>query len=349
MHISELSGDQRRQLINTQQIYEVWREAYADKQRRFAGSMRWLERNGTEYLHRKIGSRETSLGSRNEETENAYAAFLSGRASNDERLKNLAAKLDEIAPINRAMGLGRLPTIAARIVRKCDQKGLLGRQIFIVGTNALFAFETLAGVQFSSGLIASGDIDLLYDARQKLSLAYAEGLSEGGLIGLLQQTDRSFALPRPRNFRASNKQGYMVDLIRPQPRNVFKNKMRVAMTDLPDDMEGAAIFGLDWLINAPKVEATALDERGYPVRMVAIDPRAFALHKAWIAKKDDRQAIKARRDEEQSRAAAFVATRYLGLSFDSPEISALPASLREMASFLDSQSEISDQPETPNW
>lgn len=296
MDFKELSGEQRRQLINAQQLYEAWREANIDKRRRFAGGMRWLERNGTEYLHRKIGSRETSLGPRNGETEKTYVAFLSGRASNKERLKGLAAKLDDVAPINRAMAIGRMPTIAARIIRRCDERGLLGRQIFIVGTNALFAYEALAGVQFSSGLIASDDIDLLYDARQRLSLALDGELSEGGLIGLLRRVDRSFALPRPRNFRASNEHGYMVDLIRPQPRNVFKNKVRAAMTDLPDDMEGAAIFGLDWLINTPKIEATVLDERGYPVRMVVIDPRAFALHKAWVAQKDDREPIKRRRD-----------------------------------------------------
>ena len=37
---------------------------------------------------------------------------------------------------------------------------------------------------------------------------------------------------------------------------------------LPDDLQGVAIFGLDWLINAPKIEGVPLDERGYPIRMV---------------------------------------------------------------------------------
>lgn len=349
MYFNELSGEQRRQLINSQQAFEAWREADVDKRRRFLGSVRWLERSGTEYLHRKIGGVETSLGPRNEETNKAYAAFLNGRASNKERLEALSAKLDEMAPINQAMGIARLPTIAARIIRRCDEKGLLGKQIFIVGTNALFAYEALTGVQFSSGLIASDDIDLLYDARQKLSLAIEKGISEGGLIGLLRQVDESFALPRPRNFRASNKGGYMVDLIRPQSRDVFKKGTRAAVTDLPDDMEGAAIFGLDWLINTPKVEATVLDERGYPARMVVIDPRAFALHKAWVAKKDDREPIKAKRDDEHARAAALIATRYLGLSFDSPEISALPTALRDMAPDLVEQSKILSRSESPNW
>ena len=38
-------------------------------------------------------------------------------------------------------------------------------------------------------------------------------------------------------------------------------------------------FGLAWLISSPKVEAVAIDEHGEPVRLVVIDPRAFAAHK----------------------------------------------------------------------
>lgn len=331
MYLKELSGEQRRQLIDTQQVYEAWRTADADRHRRFAGSMRWAERGGTEYLLRKVGPRETSLGPRNETTEAAYKAFIEGRESNREKLKGLSKRLDELAPVNRAMGLGRLPVMAARIARRCDEKGLLGRRLFVVGTNALFAYEALAGVQIESGLVASGDIDLLYDARQRLSLALEEGFREGGLIGLLQQVDRSFSLPRPRSFRASNKEGYLVDLIRPQGRNVFRNQAPAALTDLPDDMEGAAIFGLDWLINAPKVEAAVLDERGYPARIVAIDPRVFALHKAWMSEREDREPLKAKRDKEQAHAAALIASRYMRLAFDGPDLSAVPVALRDMA------------------
>jgi nucleotidyltransferase-like protein len=48
------------------------------------------------------------------------------------------------------------------------------------------------------------------------------------------------------------------------------------MADLPNDVEAIAILGLGWLVNSHRVEATAIDERGYPLRMVVGDPRAFA-------------------------------------------------------------------------
>jgi hypothetical protein len=244
------------------------------------------------------------------------------------------------------MGLGRVPSIAARILRACDEQGLLGEQLLVVGTNAMFAYEVQAGVQFESGLMATGDIDLLFDARRHISLAVT-GLATERLIGLLKQVDRSFTPARPRAFRAANRDGYLVDLIRPEAKDIFRDNLPTALTDLPEDLEGAAIFGLGWLISSPRLEAVILDERGYPARLVAIDPRAFALHKAWVARGDDRLPLNATRDREQAKAAANIARRYLKKSFDSPDLSALPNALRELApSLVEASSSASN---TPNW
>jgi len=346
LQLKSLSGEQRRQLIDTQQVYEAWRAARSDSSHRFAGSMRWGERNGKQYLLRKIGKTETSLGLRNKETEAAYEAFSRGRSENNERLVGLSERLDKLAPVNVAMGLGRMPSIAARILRACDEQGLLGKQLIVVGTNAMFAYEVQAGVHIESGLIATRDIDLLYDARRHMSLAVT-GLVTEGLIGLLKKVDGSFAPTRPRGFRAANRDGYLVDLIRAEAKDVFRDKLPAALSDLPEDLEGAAIFGLGWLINSPRLDAVALDERGYPARLVAIDPRAFALHKAWVSRREDREPLRAVRDLEQAKAAANIATRYLQKSFDSPELSGLPNALRELAPNLIE----ADLPPSsrPNW
>jgi hypothetical protein len=311
--------------------------------------MRWGERNGADYLLRKIGRTETSLGRRSADTERIYEAFAKGRIENQDRLKGLAKRLDELAPVNRAMGLGRVPVIAARILRRCDEAGLLGKHLTIVGTNAMFAYEVAAGVHTQSGLVASGDIDLLYDARRHLSLA-VEDVHASGLIGLLRTVDTSFAPVRPGSFRAGNREGYLVDLIRPEARDVMRDRSKPALTELPEDLQGAAIFGLGWLINSPKMDVTAIDERGYPVRMVVIDPRAFALHKAWISEREDREPVKARRDFEQAQAAAVIATRYLRRPFDGPELGALPNSLRELAPrIMEAISSGEKESVKPNW
>jgi hypothetical protein len=349
MKIIDLRGEQRRQLIDTQQVYDAWLHARRDAKRRFAGGMRWADRNGAEYLLRKIGRTETSLGRRSPETERMHEAFVSGREQNRDRLKGLARRLDELAPVNRAMGLGRVPLLAARILRATDDAGLLGVHLTIVGTSAMFAYEVAAGVQIEGSLLASDDIDLLYDARRHLSLAL-EDIHARGLIGLLRSVDASFAPLRPRGYRAVNRSGYLVDLIRPETKDPLRDKSRGSLTDIAEDLEGAAIFGLGWLVNSPKMDVIAIDERGYPVRMVVIDPRAFALHKSWVSSREDRDPVKMTRDLEQARAAAVIATRYLRRPFAGPDLAALPNALRALApTLLDAINVDQGDQEKPNW
>ncbi len=351
--LKELTGEQRRQLIDTQQVYEAWLGADGERQRRFAGSMRWVERNGAQYLLRKIRQTENSLGPRSEETERSFAAFSEGRERNRDLLAGLSDRLNSLARVNVAMGLGRVPVIAARILRRCADTNLLGRQLLVVGTNALFAYETLAGVQIASGLTATGDIDLLLDSRRRISFVTSERITQSGLIGVLRKVDRSFKPLQPRAFRATNRDGYLVDLIRPQARNVLGDNARTSISSLDDDLDGAPMDGLQWLLNAPKTEAIAIDERGHPVRIPTVDPRIFALHKAWLAKRPDRSPVKAARDQEQAEAAALIAASYLKLPFDGDYLKGFPTPLREAAKPTLSVSKPSgfseDSPIEPDW
>jgi hypothetical protein len=350
MFLKELTAEQRRQLIDTQQVHEAWRAANRDDRRRYAGSMRWAERNGTEYLLRKTGRSETSLGPRSSETEAAFKAFTDGREANKKRLQSLSTRLNELAPVNVALGLGRVPVVPARIIRLCDHHDLLGEQLIVVGTNALFAYEAAAGVLVQSDLVASGDIDLLYDTRRHLSLAAQDDRLAKGLIGLLRRADRSFEPIRPHAFRAANERGYMVDLIRPEAKDVMRDRLPSSLTKYKEDLESVAIFGLSWLVNSPRLEGVPVDENGYPVRMVVVDPRAFALHKAWLSARPDREPIKAPRDLEQAKAAAEIGTRYLRRPFDGKDLLALPASLRELAPALTPEVMQGEQKsEAPNW
>lgn len=346
MQSNRLTGEERRQLIDAQQAWRVWRQLDGDKRRRFSGSMRWAERGSGDYLLRKTGRSEVSLGPRGPETEKAHKAFIEGRAANRELLRGVAAKLDRMAPVNRAMGLGRMPVTAARILRECDAKDLLGEQIFLVGTNALYAYEAMAGVRFDTGLLATADIDLLLDARRRMSVVVRDELNDRGLIGLLKRADNSFSMLRNRGFIATNKDGYLVELICPQPKPAFRGGKK-SLSNRDDDFEGVEIFGLDWLINAPKVQTVVIDERGYPAPVTAIDPRVYALHKFWMAAREDRSRVKAVRDLAQAEAVAHVAANELNLDFNAPDLSALPATMRYVPSNLVSFKPSGSQ--TPDW
>ena len=108
-----------------------------------------------------------------------------------------------------------------------------------------------------------------------------------------------------------------------------------ALSDPPDELHGSPIHGLAWLINAPRFEAVAIAEDGYPVPLVCVDPRVFALHKAWISRDEARDPRKRTRDMEQARACAALATSRLGMSFSSTAaLSALPAAIQALVSAL---------------
>lgn len=324
---AELSEAQRRQLVDARQVFDAWRVAEAERQRRFRGSMRWLTRKGTDYLHRKIGRRERSLGRRSAETEQAWRAFHEGRERNRELLAGLSARLDQMAPVNRAHGLGRVPKLSARILRRLDKHMLLGRHLLLVGTNALFAYESRAGVFMDGGLLATEDADLLWDGRQRLSLVVEEVRREG-VLGLLKKTDRSFRTRAAGDFRAFNDQGYFVDLIRPQDQDLLRSHGRDTVGERQDDLRAAPIHGLQWLVNAPRLDVVAIATDGYPVRLVTPDPRAFALHKLWVSERPARDPVKARRDKAQAAAVVALCERWLGLRFEDEELRALPRRLR---------------------
>jgi hypothetical protein len=106
--------------------------------------------------------------------------------------------------------------------------------------------------------------------------------------------------------------------------------------DDPRDLMVSAIERSRWHLRVPKFETISIVERGLPVRIVALDPRAFSLQKLWIARNDPtRDPTKRRRDEEQAHLVARIAVRHLGLRFDDGAPSALPLSFRTLATELD--------------
>jgi hypothetical protein len=332
----ELNNDQSREMVNTRQRYQAWRNA-SDRERGYRGSLVWEETKGTQYLLRsyydETGSRrQKSLGKRTPDTELIKQRFDSERKDAVESRKSLDAILDRQAAVNRALGLGRVPLIAAKILRHIDRRGLLGNGLRVAGTNSLYCYEAACGVFVDPGIVATLDIDLLLDSRRRLHLVGNPDLPDESLIQLLRLADRSFRRTR-QSFRAENDEGYLVDLIKPMHNPPWRNERRAIGTD--DDIQAAEIEGLIWLENAPSFEQIAIDDRGYPVRMVASDPRVFAIHKYWISTREDRDPLKRKRDSDQARAVAAMTTDYLPhLPFDSDALRMIPRDVVEAARHL---------------
>lgn len=335
MKFRDLSGEQRRQFIDVRDTFVEWREAERNFQRSYRGSMRWQRKGGTDYLMRKIGKAERSLGPRSPETEKVQSQYKAARARLRQRSYRLRKKLDKMRLGTRALFLGRMPKTTANVLRRLDQAGILGSHVHVVGTNALYAYEARAGINFSQDLTATQDADLLLDERRSLRLVVEDYRVEG-LIGLLKRVDSSFSRSERASYRAINSDGFFVDLICPTLKKITPKHFNLNIGDIPEELISAEIFGLHWLINAPKFTECVIAEDNDPLWISCIDPRVFAMHKFWLSRQLNRDPIKKPRDAEQACAVAAISASYFGLRMNDETLTALPKELLALSRDLPS-------------
>ena len=170
-YIKAINGEMIRDAIDARDRFDLLREAQSELAHSYKGMMAFESRSGRDYLIRIIPGRSKqrkSMGVRSSETEEIFSQFKNGKSRVKERISSLRKQLEERAPVLVARGLGRMPLLPARVLRKLDQVGVLGQGLTVLGTNALYAYEAASGVQIESAMLATGDVDVLYDARRKL-------------------------------------------------------------------------------------------------------------------------------------------------------------------------------------
>jgi hypothetical protein len=142
--------------------------------------------------------------------------------------------------------------------------------------------------------------------------------------------DKSFRARGPRDFRLTNDAGYMVEFIRPEPRPIYR-AMPGAAPLVEGDVEPAPIGGLQWLVNAPLIEAVVIDERGFPTLMRAADPRFWAAHKLWLAERENRDQQKKIRDGQPAHVLLdLIPAKLPQLRLDEDFVRILPGALRPL-------------------
>lgn len=319
MDFSELSLEQRRQMVDAQQLFSGWRPPAM--QLASMGGLYWNRSHGRRYLYEKREGKRRSLGRETPELVRRKAEHDRLSKELRARLRPLSKRIEIMAPVNRAIGIARLPTIAAKILRELDSEGLLGSHIVVAGTNALYAYEIAGGVRVGGEHVATGDADLLWDTRQSLLLSATGVVRRQGLMSILRRVDSSFQAAY--GFNAQNNRGYIVDLIVPESEEFAQMKPNA-------DVEAQAIGGVEWLIQAPQMEQSIIGEDGIPLRIVVPEPRTFALHKLWVSKRGDRNPLKRAKDKAHARIVAAIAQTYLNAPLASKELPWLSPPLRTL-------------------
>lgn len=318
MDFSELSLEQRRQLVDAQQVFSAWHPPAMELAT--MGGLYWNTTKGRRYLYEKREGKRASLGRETPELARRKAHHDQRAKELRVRVRPLAARLNKMAPVNRAIGIARMPTIAAKILRELDSEGLLGSHIIVAGTNALYAYEAAAGVRVGGEHVATGDADLLWDARRSLQLSSAGVVRRQGFMSILKRADKTFIAQH--GLVATNSAGYIVDLIVPEqkPPELIS----------AGGVDAQPIEGMEWLLAPPQFEQTIVAGDGIPLRVVVPEPRTFALHKLWVSRRPGRNALKKPKDEAHSRIVATLAEKYLSLPLVAKDMPWLPSELRSL-------------------
>jgi hypothetical protein len=325
----EWSEGQRRIYHRAADLHAAHLEAVRQN-RVFKGGMHWKRIKGRDYLYRYCDRRGHggSLGPRSPETERQFAEFSRERRRSLEQLRSLRDLLAEQARFCRAALLHRVPRTAARILGQLAQQDFWRENLTVIGGNAIYAYEFAAGA-FLTGQ-ASGD--LADPSRNLLTLATEADLPGDELLALLRQTDRTFKMVDGESVHAVNRRGFLVRLVRPPQ---YPRKVNGAG-------EPAAEAGdFRYLLSSPRFPAVVIDRNGFPVELAAPDPRAFALHKLWLAQRPERDSAKRRRDRTQALAVAGLVLRFLPqYYFFSADLRRFPEELVRQAAPSSDDSEL---------
>ena len=296
MVVEPFTEEQARLLVNLEQRYQVWIEAD-----RMLGALpydlRRKEVGGKAYLY-EIADRSgngKSLGPWSDELAAKFEAYRNDKAAAKDRRDQSRARLDEAGRLGRALRLPLLANAAGPILREADRRRLLGSHFIVVGTNAMVAYAIEAGGFMREAPDETDDFDIAWTATE----------TERGdrlVWDMLKAVDATFTVNLERTFQARNAKAYEVEiLVAPS---------RAATMGRTDQPRPVPMPEQEWLLLGQKVDHVVICRDGSPARIVAPDPRWYALQKLWLGRQAKRHPLKRPKDLKQG-AALLNAVRHV--------------------------------------
>lgn len=315
LEFKDIGDDARRQYIDARSAFEALEAAQAEATG-VRGGMYWKTVNGSDYLVRTSArNAQKSLGPRSAETEAMYASFMARKEQSDTRVKSLAAAVQRQQRMNRALFVGRVPTVVVDILNMMHRQNV-AEHFTVVGTHAIYAYEAAAGVRVESAAIATRDVDLLWDTPKRFKLATQLKRLDSSMLALLRKVDKTFALRDGQPYTAVNSQGFEVDILR---REVQEQDPHPAqLSDTEEDFWVVQARNAEQLVSAPRFSSVVVAANGTMARMNTVHPLAFVRFKRWLAQRPDRDPLKVARDKLQADTVAQLVDEYL------PQLSSHP-------------------------
>lgn len=308
----ETSATVARQYIDAVAVFEALEEAEQDAAQ-VRGGMYWHagppSAPQAKYLVRTTpAGAETSLGARTPETEAIHERFTQRKRESAARVAGLKTALEQHRRLNRALRVGRVdPLVVALLARLASTQ--LSPHFRVVGTHALYAYETAAGVRLDSDTLATRDIDLLWDTRKRIRFVTQLARVDSSMLGVLKKVDNTFRIRRSQQCTAVNKDGFEVDIICRERSGDDPHPIKLSAEE--DDFWVAQARRAHMLLDAPPFSAVIVATNGSMARMNTVHPAAYVAFKRWLAERPDRDALKRRRDALQADAVQTLLEDYL--------------------------------------
>ena len=306
------SASVSRQYIDAVAVFEALEEAVAEAAQ-VRGGMYWHAGAPTapdaKYLVRTTpAGAETSIGARTPETEAIYARFTQRKQESAERMAGLRAALVQQQRLNRALRVGRVDPLVVSLLGRLASTHL-SEHFRVIGTHALYAYEAVAGVRLDSEVLATRDMDLLWDTRKRITFSTQLARVDSSMLGVLKRVDNTFRIRKSQKYTAVNKDGFEVDIIRRERAGDDPHPIKLSAED--DDFWVVQARRANLLLDSPTFSAVIVASNGTMARMTTVNPVTFVAFKRWLADQPEREAIKRRRDALQADAVQELLEKYL--------------------------------------
>ena len=311
MSFLELNESQRRQLMDAESLFDAL-ESAEEGAWNHRGSMFWREQSGRKYLIKLWpDSRQNSLGPESDKTRETFQRFMQRKVETESRLKDLRAQSATMRRLNRALRVGRTPDLLVEVLAVLA-KARVAKHFYVVGTNALYAYETAGGVRFPNDVMETRDADFLFDTRTRAEFLQVMDSAGVSFMDLLRKADKTFQRHDIDSHTAVNSRGYEIDLLRRfPPPELEAQEHPLRMTDHEDDLWAVRASTGERLLSVPKFSQVVIGTSGAMARMNTVHPMAFARIKRQLSKDRTRDPRKAPKDLAQATMVEQLVRDYL--------------------------------------
>ena len=306
--IQELTENQSRQYIDAQALMRAQGEALDDAAQ-VRGSMIWRELRGVRYLIRtSAASAQKTIGPDSADTQAMYDRFMGRKQSAEARVKSLTARLEEQRKLNRVYGVGRAPNVIIKVLNALQKVGIAG-QFLTVGTNAIYAYESACGVRVGNEAMATRDMDLLFDTRQRAAFVSTLRRLYTSLLAVLRKADPTFRVLRDQLQTAVNDDGYEIDIIRRTAKDGDPHPLRMSSNE--DDLWAVQVSSGEKMVAGRKFQQLVVAASGQMALMQTLHPLDFVRIKTQLALSLQRDPLKRPKDKLQAEVVQGLWDNYL--------------------------------------